>query len=85
MGLLHCSPPCQSLSKLNSHSDAALIEEKLIPLLDQVSWSPLIDVGNSADQQVRLLHFLLLCQALSAALQKCKRSYKQEPFFAESI
>jgi hypothetical protein len=88
VGLLHCSPPCQSLSKLNSHSDAALIEEKHIPLLDQVCWSHIIRCGNSADQQDQA--FALLASLSSTVRLLCSPSEVQKvlqarTFFAESI
>ncbi len=37
--LLHASPPCQSLSKLNMFSDEGSIENKLFPILEQVCFS----------------------------------------------
>ncbi|CAL8463715.1 g3249 [Coccomyxa elongata] len=36
VGLLHCSPPCQGLSKLNTWTDEARVEEGLFPVLDQL-------------------------------------------------
>lgn len=41
VGLLHCSPPCQGLSKLNTWTDEARVEEGLFPVLDQVRTPPL--------------------------------------------
>lgn len=39
MDILHASPPCQELSKLNQHTDARKAERVLYPLLDQVGAS----------------------------------------------
>jgi hypothetical protein len=36
VGLIHTSPPCQALSKLNRWGDVPRAQRELFPLLDQV-------------------------------------------------
>lgn len=34
--ILHMSPPCQAMSKVNMHANVATIKKEMVPLLDQV-------------------------------------------------